>query len=309
MLPRAVGTVASKPGLASLLEGALSDGCVKIAASAAAAAIAAPSIAHIVAPVVLADAALASSSFSFRRPLLLAEPDTGELKSILSVFHPRAILQVLAKNVGVSALVRFNIYMVELLDHENRAHELEAQGQAVPEPPSFPDMGKQAVIGAKNAVRELAVRLVRRVYEHAAVWRLGARRAEPFLRDAVAWIAHVLAPMHRSLPTAARATKYGFAMLHGNALFYAADCTVASAIQLHGLREELRRKQPLKAAGTVARVVVIQVVRCGTVLVVTSVFAALGSLAKPGIGTKIGWLGTDHLTNHMVWMLVKKSGI
>lgn len=73
MLPRAVGAVASKPGLASLLEGALSDGCVKIAASAAAAAIAAPSIAHIVAPVVLADAALASSSFSFRRPSLLAE--------------------------------------------------------------------------------------------------------------------------------------------------------------------------------------------------------------------------------------------
>jgi hypothetical protein len=218
MLPRAVGAVSSKPGLASLLEGALPDGCVKIAASAAAAAIAVPSIAHLVAPVVLADAALATPSFSFKRPAIHSEvrgcmhgrmlhpctwarqltccsipkahichpypwlqPDTGELKSILSVFHPRAILTVLAKkwvahlahlphaprglrephtctcisstlgsclhvsllssvggtqqhsacgatcSVGVSALVRFNIYMVELLDHENRAHELEAQ--------------------------------------------------------------------------------------------------------------------------------------------------------------------------------------
>lgn len=162
------------------------------------------------------------------------------------------------------------------------------QGQPAPEAPPFPDMSKQVVTGIRNAARELAIRLVRRVYEHISVWRLGARRAEPFLRDAVAWISHVLYPMHKNLPASKRAVKYGFAMLHGNALFYAADCTVSTAMQLYGLRGELRRKQPLQAVGAATRVVCIQVVRCSTVLVVTSVFAALGSLAKPGIGTKVG---------------------
>lgn len=73
------------------------------------------------------------------------------------------------------------------------------QGEEPSKPPPFPDLKPQVIMGAWGGVREVAVRFVRRIYEHLAVWRLGAARASPFLRDGVLWVHHVriacLAPL------------------------------------------------------------------------------------------------------------------
>lgn len=126
----------------------------------------------------------------------------------------------------------------------------------------MPDMSKPALDGLKAAGRELAVRFMRRVYEHVAVWRLGYTRAEPFLRDAVLWVAHVLHPMHLAAPTSKRIFKFGFAMLHGNALHYAAECTVATTLHVRHELQASKGQPGNKRAAKVARACTYQVGSC-----------------------------------------------
>ncbi len=69
------------------------------------------------------------------------------------------------------------------------------QGEEPPQPPPLPDLRGQVGVGVRSGVREVAVRFVRRIYEHLAVWQLGAARAAPFLRDGVLWVHHVSEPI------------------------------------------------------------------------------------------------------------------
>ena len=62
------------------------------------------------------------------------------------------------------------------------------QGEVAPEAPPFPSMKEPVMNGLRSSMREMAIRVVRRVYEHIAVWRLGLSAASPFLRDGVAWV-------------------------------------------------------------------------------------------------------------------------
>lgn len=64
---------AAKPGLASLLQGSVAEGCLQAASVAAAAAVAAPSIAHLVAPVALAEAAAAMPRIILSKPSAASE--------------------------------------------------------------------------------------------------------------------------------------------------------------------------------------------------------------------------------------------
>lgn len=73
----------------------------------------------------------------------------------------------------------------------------EMQGQQVPDPPPIPDFKPGFTKALENSVREVSVTLVRKVYEIAAVRRLGIVRAEPFLRDYKNWIRDVLAFKYR----------------------------------------------------------------------------------------------------------------
>lgn len=159
--------------------------------------------------------------------------------------------------------------------------------------------------GFSHFCREVLVASVRRIYEHLAVWRLSARRAEPFLRDSKAWIRDVLAP--RLAVQGARAGRrfysYQFATLHSAALFYAADCTVA--IGYHTYRTVTRKdKGPRDKALIWAKGAGLQVARCFVTLIAVSVGSALGSLAKPGIGTTIGHMGTDAVVSISMSVLI-----
>lgn len=74
------------------------------------------------------------------------------------------------------------------------------QGEEPTKAPPLPDLRGQVAVGVRAAVREIAVRFVRRIYEHLAVWQLGTARAAPFLRDGVLWVHHVSAATHDPAP-------------------------------------------------------------------------------------------------------------
>lgn len=50
----------------------------------------------------------------------------GRSSAVVLMAATQYIIHVNLCSVGVSTLVRFNLYMVEMLDHENKSHELEA---------------------------------------------------------------------------------------------------------------------------------------------------------------------------------------
>ncbi|KAJ9522189.1 hypothetical protein QJQ45_005246 [Haematococcus lacustris] len=128
----------------------------------------------------------------------------------------------------------------------------------------------------------MAVRLVRRIYEHLVVWRVGSRKATPFLRDGVLWIGHVLAPMHTSSSTRRRLFSFTFALLHSNALLYAADFTVSVAQHVYVVVRHRKQCSKRQRALLITRGAAAHLLRCTTVLITTSSLAALASLAKPG---------------------------
>lgn len=167
------------------------------------------------------------------------------------------------------------------------------QGQQPPEPPPLPDFKPTLDRGAHLFVRETLVTTVRRIYEHIAVAKLTPQKSEAILRDSKVWIKNVLSVRHRKDPLTTKLYKYQFAILHSNALFYAADCTVAIGYHTYatcklpkGMHNKDKALYWIKGAG-------MQILRCTTTLLAVSVTASLGSLAKPGTGTLLAQIGTD----------------
>jgi hypothetical protein len=78
------------------------------------------------------------------------------------------------------------------------------------------------------------VRAVRLVYEHALTAHVGLARAQPFLRNGVAWVLAVLLPRHQSAAASPGAAlrSYTFAMLHAQALALAAEFSVALGVHV-----------------------------------------------------------------------------
>lgn len=230
-----------------------------------------------------------------------AAPDSSmeealtELKPVWALFWPQNLLKMLGKNLGIQFIMQFNKYMVTTLEHEKQVIDAEQQGLAPPEAPPLPDMSPVLDKGFASFCREVLVATTRRIYEHIAVWRLSARKAQALLRDGKAWIRDILSVRHAGAPVAVRFTKYQFATLHAVALFYAADCTVA--VGYHTLRT-LRRKGrgPQDKALYWAKGAGAHVARVAVTMVAVSVGAALGSLVKPGIGTTIGQMSVDALS-------------
>ncbi|KAF5827900.1 hypothetical protein DUNSADRAFT_18548 [Dunaliella salina] len=239
------------------------------------------------------------------------EPSTqepSELKSIISVFHPWNLLGITARSIGFSCLLRINVYILELLDHEQSALDAEARGEEPTKAPPLPDLRGQVAVGVRAAVREIAVRFVRRIYEHLAVWQLGTARAAPFLRDGVLWVHHVLHPKYMFASKSQRLFSFGFAMLHANALLYAADCTVAVVQHTVWVTKEQHRSRRKKALSILAGAG-FHVGRCLFVLGTTSLVASLATLAKPGIGTRAGWFISDFISNQQMFIFQKSLAL
>ncbi|KAL6764832.1 hypothetical protein V8C86DRAFT_2471038 [Haematococcus lacustris] len=286
-----------KPGLGGLL-GPTPTIAFAAAATAASAALVCPSLAFVVVRPAHAEASPVTTA---HKPLFRPSEQSSELKSITSLLNVPSMLGVLARNVTISVLLRFNVYIVELLEHERKALDAEAEGRPAPPPPPLPNAWQPVVGGAWSAAREMAVRLVRRIYEHLVVWRVGSRKATPFLRDGVLWIGHVLAPMHTSSSTRRRLFSFTFALLHSNALLYAADFTVSVAQHVYVVVRHRKQCSKRQRALLITRGAAAHLLRCTTVLITTSSLAALASLAKPGVGTKVGWLLSDLAANHLVY--------
>ncbi|GFR52701.1 hypothetical protein Agub_g15328 [Astrephomene gubernaculifera] len=257
----------------------------------AAAAVAAPLTAYALQPSYFAASALAPAVDVDNGSPAGAKP-LPELKSILSLYRPLSLSKMLAKNLAMHLIIKFQRYMMEYAEHEQAAIAAEAQGQDVPEPPPFPDMTPAAWKGVYSFGRELAVATTRRVYEQIAAAKLPPARAQALLREARPWIRDVLAAKHRTSSLSRRFTAYQFATLHSSVLFYAADCTVAVLQHTHRTwkRKDKTKWQKLTYWG---RGVVLQVARCGIIWMVVSVGTAACSLVRPGIGTQIGNLGTE----------------
>ena len=75
-------------------------------------------------------------------------------------------------------------------------------------------------------------------------------------------------------------------MLHANALLYAADCTVSLAMHSYTI-VRTRNKTTKQRTVAIVRGAGFHVARCTALLITTSCFSALGTLAKPGLGTKV----------------------
>jgi len=219
-----------------------------------------------------------------------------ELRPVLSVFHPVNVFFILAKNAALKLLIKFNGYMVQLLEHERQAMEAEEVGQQPPPPPNWPDFTPDLVTSLYMSCREVTCLLVRRLYEHAAFLRLGASRVAALLRDIKPWVRDVLAVQHRAAPVPHKYVKYQFAMLHATLLFWAAECTVACGIQIYKIssRKDLTTGGKLVAG---VQVVVLQAARCTFAWVSVSIGGAVGSLAAPGIGTQLGAHVMDFAAN------------
>jgi len=234
--------------------------------------------------------------------------EPSELKSIISVFHPWNLLGITARSIGFSCLLRINVYILELLDHEQSALDAEARGEEPTKPPPLPDLRGQVAVGVRSAVREIAVRFVRRIFEHMAVWQLGHERAAPFLRDGVLWVHHVLHPKYMLASKSQRLFSFGFAMLHANALLYAADCTVAVVQHTVRVTKERDRSRQEKVLSILAGTG-FHMGRCLFVLGTTSLVASLASLAKPGIGTRAGWFISDFVSNQQMFIFQKSLAL
>ncbi|KAG2497181.1 hypothetical protein HYH03_004770 [Edaphochlamys debaryana] len=246
-----------------------------------------PAIAYAVTPSYFTASALAPAKSAVDIPPVAVTP-----KSIVCLFHPANIAKLLAKNLGIQMLMLYNKWMMQVIEQEQHAINAEAQGQPAPPQPPLPDPMPGVEKGLKTFARELSVAVTRRVYEHMAYKRLGPNRAAPFLRDSKAWIRDVLAPAHAASRRGRRFVAYQFATLHSCALFYAADCTVA--IAMHSYRVYSRDDvKPVRKVLYWAKGVVLQVFRCTAILAAVSLGAAAGSLARPGLGTQLGQVGTE----------------
>ncbi|KAG1664162.1 hypothetical protein FOA52_012243 [Chlamydomonas sp. UWO 241] len=226
----------------------------------------------------------------------------SELGPIVSVFAPRKLLMVFGRSVGLQVLLKFNVYMMQLLDHENRCIEAEQVGQQTPPAPPLPDWKPCFDRGLWLGCRELSVSVVRKVFEAIAVRRLGYSKAQCLLRDHKAWIKDVLSFKHRLAPPHRRFVIYAFSVFHSSALFFCADATVAIVLHVHQTARK-RDKTKAEKAASVGRGVVAQVLRAALRLAVSSAGASVGSLLQPGIGTHIGFIAFDMaamaLTNPM----------
>lgn len=122
------------------------------------------------------------------------------LTSIVSVLHPKNLLVVFCRSFGIQVLLKVNVYMMQLLEHEKRCIEAEEQGEPAPQDaPPIPNFKPCFDRGLLLGCRELSVAMVRRVFEAIAVRRLGRSKADVLLRDAKSWIRDVLAFRHRQV--------------------------------------------------------------------------------------------------------------
>eukprot|EP00798_Chlamydomonas_sp_ICE-L_P019883 gene19883-26586_t len=286
--------IGSKHGLAFLadMKCAGVDGAAAAyasnAASAAMAAVAMPFIAYTVQPRIFTAHALSpiesitrtTPSSRSAKGTWVEEPNEGfpELQCVWSVFSPSNILKILAKNIGLHLIIKFNSYMTLLLDNEKEAIDAEARGETAPEPPPLPDFKPTVKTGAWSAARELTVATVRRIYEHIFVWHLPRDLAVAALRDSKAWIKDVLS-----------LTEYFYASLHGSTFYYAAECTVAIGQHAYITYKDKAKSDRAKAAH--------MVLRCSFVLVAVSAASSCGSVVKPGIGSAICTMAMDYGAN------------
>ncbi len=146
--------------------------------------------------------------------------------------------------------------------------------------------------GVHMALRELATSAVKVAYERLTRWRLGPTRSQPFLRNGPNWVIHVLTPRHKEAGSTAgtKLFSYTFALLHANALFYAAECTVAVGLHTWTVVRDKHRRPAFKAQA-VAKGVLFHTTRCTLLLISTSAMSALGTLARPGFGTRVSGAG------------------
>eukprot|EP00201_Polytomella_parva_P014043 CAMPEP_0175054346 /NCGR_PEP_ID=MMETSP0052_2-20121109/9452_1 /TAXON_ID=51329 ORGANISM="Polytomella parva, Strain SAG 63-3" /NCGR_SAMPLE_ID=MMETSP0052_2 /ASSEMBLY_ACC=CAM_ASM_000194 /LENGTH=295 /DNA_ID=CAMNT_0016319027 /DNA_START=49 /DNA_END=936 /DNA_ORIENTATION=+ len=218
------------------------------------------------------------------------------LKTISSSFAPNYLLKTVVKNVGIQFLMKFNRYLLEVLDHERASLEASEKGEEVPEAPTTPDFTPVLFTGLFQSAREVTVMTVRRVYERLAVTRLPRVHAEAILLESRSYIRDILSLRHAKDPLLKRLATYQSATLHSVALFYAAECTVASS--LYAI--QTARRSDLTAGQKIALVskgAALHLLRCSVTLAMVSVGAALGSAIKPGVGTFVGHVGTDVITS------------
>ncbi|GIL64506.1 hypothetical protein Vafri_18391 [Volvox africanus] len=210
--------------------------------------------------------------------------DGLDLKPLLRVFHPLNVMKMLLKNVAIQTLLRLNLYMY--LQHEREALKAEQEGMEPPPAPELPDLKPAVVRGCTAFGREFAITAVREAYGCIAKWRIGPDRAQALLRNSKLWIRDVLSVKYRSASLQRRFVAYHFATMHAVVLQYAADCTVS--IVQHTYRTVRRKEGEGNRLVYWVKGVVLQVGRCGIVLMAASLGAALGSLVKPGKGTMVG---------------------
>ncbi|GIL75628.1 hypothetical protein Vretimale_15153 [Volvox reticuliferus] len=214
----------------------------------------------------------------------LALQDGLDLKPLFRVFHPLNVMKMLVKNVAIQTLLRLNLYMY--LQHEREALRAEQEGMEPPPAPELPDLKPAVIRGCTAFGREFAITATREAYGCIAKWRMGPGRAQALLRNSKLWIRDVLSVKYRSASLQRRFTTYLFATMHAVVLQYAADCTVS--IVQHTYRTVRRKKEEGNRLVYWAKGVVLQVGRCGVVLMAASFGAALGSMVKPGKGTMVG---------------------
>ncbi|MEW5300797.1 MAG: hypothetical protein WDW36_003702 [Sanguina aurantia] len=222
------------------------------------------------------------------KPSLQEYPD---LKSIVSTFYPSNLLMIIGKNIGLQFLMKFNFYMLEVMEHERLMIEIDEHGGRAPEMPCLPDFSPVVQSGFYGSLRELFVTCVRRVYEHITVYRL-ANKSKAMLRDSRLWIRDVLQIKHRQSPLLKKFVAYQFAALHSSALFYAADCTVSVAYHTFRTYHRLDKSKPQKAV-LLLKGSALQLARCLVTLLAVSIGSSAGSLIMPGLGTSVGHLLTD----------------
>ncbi|EFJ50104.1 hypothetical protein VOLCADRAFT_104054 [Volvox carteri f. nagariensis] len=216
----------------------------------------------------------------------LSTPAAGlDFKPLLRVFHPLSMVKMLAKNVAMQALFRLNLYVY--LQHEREALAAEQEGMAPPPPPEFPDLTPAVYKGCTAFWREFSISATRETYGCIARWRLGSDKAQALLRNSKLWIRDVLSVKYRSSSLGRRFLAYQFATMHAVALQYAADCTV-SVVQHTYRTVKLKEGEKSNRLVYWVKGVVLQMARCGVILVAASIGAAVGSLVNPGKGTMVG---------------------
>ena len=125
---------------------------------------------------------------------------TPGLAHIVSVLHPKNLVVVFCRSLGIQVLLMINVYMMQLLEHEQRCLEADERGEQAPnDAPPIPSFKPCFDRGLMLGCRELSVAIVRRIYEAVAVYRMGRSKADVLLRDAKSWIRNVLAFRHRQV--------------------------------------------------------------------------------------------------------------